>query len=119
MKNGEIGIDSKFGKSIGFTSDKFHSDSYLWVEGKTIIISFIESLRPGNGDFRRLIENIRKEYAVEVPTPFLKMRSILERNGYKARRRKFRGMAIEVFRLEKAGYNGHRERKQELAQGNP
>lgn len=83
IPEGIIDLDSDFAKEIGFTSDKF--DGYLWGWSKEnkITISFIESLHPRKGNFRKLFENIEKiTDKIHVPCPSEKMRQIIEKNGY-------------------------------------
>lgn len=69
---------SRFGKSIGFTSELF--DGYLWVNEDEIYVSLVTSLKPGEGNFRRLLETLLATgKTIKVPTPPDKMRSILKR----------------------------------------
>jgi len=101
MTNGMVELDSAFGKEIGFTSDKFSPASYLWLDEGVITISMIESLHPGKGNFREMIDQIRKKgYAVEVPAPFPRMRKILEKLGCSQRFDKFYCDTMEILRLE-------------------
>ncbi len=57
MNDFRIDPDSPFGKEIGFTSNLF--DGWLWREGRTIYISFIESKQESRGNFRKLVMVIR------------------------------------------------------------
>ncbi len=83
MKDGIVTVDSEFGKQILFTSDKFESDSYLWIEGKRILISLIFSRHENQGNLSALFNKIESlGYKVAVPTPFARMQSILERKGF-------------------------------------
>ena len=83
MKDGIINIGTPAADALGFTSDKFHEDSYLWKKGDSIYISFIESVSPGKGDFRGLVEKIRSlGLTVKIPTPFSRMEEICRKNGY-------------------------------------
>lgn len=76
-----VNLDSAFAKSIGFTSDKF--DGYLWRENNRVLISFIISKNPGQGNFARLIKAIESQgLRVAVPTPFPRMKQILLKNGF-------------------------------------
>lgn len=80
--NGIINLDSKFAKTIGFTSEKFNG--YLWKKGRVIIVSFIISLQEGQGNFLKLIKNIQKQkYIIHVPTPSARMRKIMREAGAK------------------------------------
>lgn len=72
---GIINIDSDLGKQLGFTSDRFFPDSYLWREGNTIIISLI--IAKEKGMFRQLIKAIQENgFDFEIPTPSNRMREI-------------------------------------------
>jgi hypothetical protein len=66
---------------FGFTPDFF--DGWLWKKGDAIIVSFIFSLDPGKGHFKRLVENILSSgFAVKIPTPLGEMARIVRKNGY-------------------------------------
>ena len=79
--NGIIEVDSQRGKEIGFTSERFFPDSYLWDDADRVMVSFIHSRAPGN--FRALVAAIHAEgKTVAVPTPLGRMEGILRRNGY-------------------------------------
>jgi hypothetical protein len=79
MKDGIINLDTKRGKELGFTSDKY--DGYLWKQGESIFISFIVSRQRGN--FRELVRRIHDlGLTVKVPTPLGQMQQILLKNGY-------------------------------------
>jgi hypothetical protein len=57
---------------------------WLWRKGKYIYISFIESLKPGQGNLLRLFDDILKQgYGIKVPTPFARMQMICEKNNFK------------------------------------
>lgn len=81
MSDGMVKLDSEIGKAIGFTSDKF--GGYLWVNGKNLIISFIESRSKGQGSFSKLVADAEAAgYTVQVPTPLAQMEGILNRWGW-------------------------------------
>ena len=83
MKDGIINIGTPAADALGFTSDKFHEDSYLWKKGDSIYISFIESVSPGKSDFRGLVEKIHSlGLTVKIPTPLRSMEEICRKNGY-------------------------------------
>ena len=83
MKDGIIIIGTKDADSLGFTEDKFTMDSYLWKAKDCIYISFIASVSPGKGDFRRLVAKIRSlGLTVKIPTPLCSMDEICRKNGY-------------------------------------
>lgn len=80
--DGCIEPDSERGKRFGFTRDLF--DGYLFESGEDIYISFIVSLQQGKGNLRKLFDSILKAgYNVKVPTPFARMRMIIEELGFK------------------------------------
>jgi len=82
ISDGIIELDSKFGKELGFTSDKF--DGWLWKKDGDIWISFIQSKKEGKGNLSRLFDAISKRgYKIKVPTPMGKMRLILVKKGFK------------------------------------
>ena len=98
-----VNLDSRFGKTIGFTSDKFVKYSYLWKMRKTIYISLIESVKPGEGDFGRLLVNLQRlGFRVKVPTPSSRMTLILLRKGFKPTREVAHGEQCEVWVKEAA-----------------
>jgi len=78
-----IKVDSDFAKEIGFISDRFDSDSYLWRKNNTILISFIEARVKRMGYFNRLLDQINvKGFDVEVPNPLGIMIRILQHKGF-------------------------------------
>jgi hypothetical protein len=80
-KVGMINVDTESAKLLGFTSDKFSKDSYLWREDNTIIISNIFSKQ--KGAFRELIESIRREgFDFEIPTPSRRMIEIGKKQNW-------------------------------------
>ena len=79
--DGKIDPDSRVGKALGFTSDKF--DGWLWKTGDQITISFIESIKPGKGNLSTLFDAIEAAgFTVAVPIPMHDMREILLRKGF-------------------------------------
>lgn len=83
MADGIIRVNSGFGEKIGFTSDKFSPDSYLWRVGERITISFIISKHEGKGNLSALFNNIESiGLRIAVPTPFARMQAILEKKGF-------------------------------------
>jgi len=83
MTDGIVEIDSEFGKTIGFTSDKFSGDSYLWREGTRIMMSLIFSKNEGQGNLSALFEGIEAQgLIVAVPTPLGRMGAILKKKGF-------------------------------------
>jgi hypothetical protein len=79
--NGLIVLDKN---DLGFTSDKFDDNSYLWERDGAIYISFISSLYEGEGNVRKLFQTIlEKGYVLKVPTPLGRMNHIVRDNGFK------------------------------------
>ena len=82
MMEGIIELDTDFAKELGFTSDKFQG--YLWGYPDHIYISFIESNQEGQGNLSSLFDEIWKQgLTIKVPTPFARMRAILEHKGFR------------------------------------
>ena len=82
LTDGIIELDSNRGATLGFTSDRFGSGSYLWKTGPWIVVSFIESLSKGN--FRDLVNAIRSAgLGVKIPTPLFAMQRIVQKCGYR------------------------------------
>lgn len=81
QSDGQIDVDSVFGKLMGFTSDRFRADeSWLWRKGKTIYLSMIWVTEPNMGYTQNLIESIHKaKYKVKVPTPLGAMNHIVQK----------------------------------------
>jgi hypothetical protein len=83
ISDGFIGIDTNFAKILGFTSDKFFADSYLWKKDNTIIISLIFSTKQFQGYFKSLVQTIESlGYIVQVPYPVNTMQKILDKWGF-------------------------------------
>jgi len=71
---GKIDVDTPFAESIGFTSDKFKEWSYLWYEDGILWISLVGTVRPGNGDFRAMMEKIEGAgFTFRIPSPMGQM----------------------------------------------
>ena len=100
MKDFKIDPDSPFGKTIGFTGDKFFG--WLWRKGNVIYISFIESKHQSQGNFRKLVLDIHdKGFVVKVPTPFARMKQICESLGFKHKTEKDNIVgAVEIMELK-------------------
>jgi len=80
MNDGIIILDSNEGKELGFTSDKF--DGWLWKKNDEIIISFIQSLKPGKCNLVKLFNRIREmDYKISIPNPFSRMEMICKKYG--------------------------------------
>ncbi len=83
LPDGMIEVDSEAGKLLGFTSDLFMDDSYLWKDGGKIVVSFIVSQHPRAGNFRKLVQSIlERGFDVVVSNPLGRMESILRKCGY-------------------------------------
>jgi len=98
----KIEPDSEFGKTLGFTSDKF--DGWLWRKDRYIYISFIISKQPRRGNLRRLFKRILElGYGIKVPTPLGLMRAIVRKYGFKQTVETFEeiGEPVEVWVKER------------------
>lgn len=81
---GQINLDSEFGRQIGFTSDKFDYDCYLWGEpdNNRVWLSLIISKKKGN--FCKLIQNLQKNnIKFCIPTPSNRMQEIGKKQGWR------------------------------------
>lgn len=64
-----------------FPAAKF--DGYLWDKGDCVYISFIESKKPNSGNLSQLFDTILSQgKAIKVPTPFARMKAILEHKKF-------------------------------------
>lgn len=98
---GEIWLDTDFARQLGFTSELFDSNSYLWKIGSSIYISLIISRYPEKSNFSTLINNIlSRGYTVKVPTPSPMMAQILKRKGFIRSREQSELGACEVWYKE-------------------
>lgn len=66
--DGIIETDSQAGRLVGFTSDHFSGS--LWKAGDLIWFFDVHSLQPGNGHFRKLVEDIEGQ-TLQVVVPIL------------------------------------------------
>lgn len=70
-------------KAIGFTPERFSSDSYLWAKDEGVWISLIISKAPGRGHFSQMVRALETAgYNVIMPTPLGKMPLILNHLGF-------------------------------------
>lgn len=75
---------TEFARSLGLTKERFKKGTYLFKKDNEIYISFVYSLKEGQGHFRELIENcLKKGYIVKIPTPLGRMVDIVTKNGFK------------------------------------
>jgi hypothetical protein len=96
VKNRKIDPDSKKGKELGFTKDKF--SGWLWEDGKYMWISFIESKQEHQGNLKTLFDKIEeKGYIIIVPTPFRRMELICEKRGMEKRFTISHGERVEIM----------------------
>ena len=80
-----IEVDSDFGKIIGFTSDKFDSDSYLYLDKKhfAIWISLIISKEEHKGNLLNLLNNLKSlKFNIIIPTSSNRMLTISKKFGF-------------------------------------
>lgn len=77
-----VALDSRRGRDLGFTRERFHEGSYLFEADDAVYISFVWSKERGH--FRALCEAILGlGKAVKVPTPLAEMLAIVQRAGYR------------------------------------
>ena len=82
IPKGMIKLDSPFAKKVGFTSDKFRHDSYLWGFAEGLMISNIAS--DVKGSFKAMMQNIEKnKFNFRIPTPSTRMQEIGEKQGWR------------------------------------
>lgn len=81
IPEGIIDLGTEAAKELGFDEQLF--EGYLWKTDNAIIISFIISKKPRNGNLSRLFNNIlNMRYSIKVPTPFKLMETILIKKGF-------------------------------------
>ena len=84
MTDGIVRLGSAFATQLGFTSDRFTPDSYLWLDGDAVMVSFVMSTQPGKGNFRRMVARCHAlGLTVKIPTPLGRMLRIVIVNGYR------------------------------------
>jgi len=72
------------GRIIKFGKD-FHPefDGWLGEEGEGVYISYISSKEKGQGNFSKLLDELKGKYVwIKIPTPFALMRSIALEKGF-------------------------------------
>lgn len=80
---GEMNPGDPAAQELGFFPELF--DGYLWVENhpRRILVSYISSKRPRQGNFKNLCASIEAHgYDVAVPSPFPLMVYIMKRFGF-------------------------------------
>ena len=82
-KHGLIRVDSKKGKRLGLTSDRFTEDSYLWLEGDTLWLSLLISKKEHQGYVLNILNTARaKGYDIACRPVSVRMKMILSRFGF-------------------------------------
>jgi hypothetical protein len=77
VEDGVIFEDSEFGKTIGFTKNRF--SGVIWKRDGHVWIGFLEDKQNDPENIFRLIDSILAlGYRVACPSPSTKLRSILE-----------------------------------------
>jgi hypothetical protein len=83
LKN-QVMPDSKLGRELGFTSDKFAGFMTIKPEVNVITLSVITSLEERKGNVLRLLKKIKKRgYNMDAYVVSDRMRIILEKFGFK------------------------------------
>jgi hypothetical protein len=85
MREEPILVDSEIGKQIGFTSDIFNKQSFLFFHNNELWLSVIviHPEQRGKGNFSKFLENCQKHYPViVVPTPLFSMEEIVKKKGF-------------------------------------
>lgn len=80
-----IEVDSDFGKIIGFTSDKFENDSYLFLDKKyfAVWVSLVISKEEHKGNLLNLLNNLKSlKFNIIIPSPSDRMLSISKKFGF-------------------------------------
>ena len=78
-----IAVDSDFGKKIGFTSDFFKKDSYMFLDNNIITIPLIEARRVHQGSFSKVYHNLRKlGLTIRITEPSKMFMEILIHYGF-------------------------------------
>ena len=111
-----IAVDSVSGRSLGFTSNLFTDESYLWKDGNRVLVSFIMARSPGKGYFRELVGKIEATgLRVAIPTPMAQMEAILSRWGFVPHIEDDPDMGgVEVWERPLPGLEPEREKQGEL-----
>jgi len=79
---GLILIDSDLGQELGFTSDRFDTRSYLFLDNDQLYVSHIHSTEMNKGYFGSLVRAIwQRGWALKVPSPYQRMEKILRHYG--------------------------------------
>ena len=85
-KLGLIRTDSEKGKLFGLTSDRFTDDSYLWLEGDTLWLSMLISLKEHRGYVLNILTKAKaKGYNIACCPVSERMKMILSRFGFEIR----------------------------------
>ena len=101
MKDGIILLDTKTGKELGFTSDKFILGSYLWKKDEYIYILFIHSKEKRKGNLSKFFDTILKGYGIKVPNPSALMEAILIKKEFERTEEFFETSGRDVWVKEK------------------
>jgi hypothetical protein len=80
VKDGMIFEDSEFGKTIGFTKDRF--SGVLWKRNEYVWIGFLEKQKDQENVSRLIDLILSSGYGVACPSPSTRMQTILKVNGF-------------------------------------
>ena len=82
-KLGLIRVDSKKGKQLGLTSDRFTEDSYLWLEGNMLHLSLLTSKKEHQGYVLNILNSAKAAGYDMLCYPIsVRMKMILSRFGF-------------------------------------
>lgn len=83
IDNGLIILDSEIGKELGFTSDRFQENSFLWLEDNKLFLSLIFSKEEHKGYVLNLLNKAKeKGYNMCACTVSERMDNILKKFGF-------------------------------------
>jgi len=86
VEEGIVQLGHPLASALGFTEEEFVGGpygSYLWWDGKHLLVSFVVARRQGVGSFSRFVDKCQElGVPIRVPTPVKAMPEILNRWGW-------------------------------------
>lgn len=96
---------SKLGRELGFNSQSFTKESWLWLRGSTIRVAAVEARQKGRGVFSSLLQRIEAQgFKVQIMNPCSDVLAIAARKGFTLKTKRITdrdGSRITVDVLEK------------------